>query len=259
MSQHLAIIQQQSQELARIEQLITSPKITEVSPEEVWSIIRYIAKAIGVPNQSLPDEETAFMLVNFIKENFKDLRLAEIKDAADMACAGKLKGIDLNLYGFVFSSSMVGKILGAYRFNESRLKSLQEYRKAQESSTAKSLTDDEKKEIVRNGIVSMYGDFLAGKQVIDYGSVAYSYLVDNGHFKPTADRKWELVNKYLPIIEHDLKMQKAMERDDMKRMDIEKMLTAENLQKEAVRRAKLDLLIDYFQACNELDRDIFEK
>ena len=245
-------------ELARMQMLTTSPKITEASTEEIWGAVRYMAKAIGVPSASLPDQETAIIIVGFLKDNFKDLRVAEIKDAADMACAGKLKGVDMGLYGFVFSNATIGKILSAYRFNEQRLKALQEYNRTLIAPKAE-ISEDEKQKIIKQNIISLYNDHLQGRPVVDYGSSAYNYLTQNNHFAPSAQRKWELVEKYLPIIEHDLKSRRAVERDEIKRIDIDRQLTAQELNVEAVRRAKLELLKEYFISCNEFDRDIFEK
>jgi len=60
----------------------------------------------------MPTEEESFVLINFIKTNFANVTIAQIKLAFDMAVAGKL-GIDAKCYEN-FSCEFFGRIMAKY-------------------------------------------------------------------------------------------------------------------------------------------------
>jgi hypothetical protein len=80
--------------------------------KELKQVLRYSMLLVGLRANNMPTEEESFVLINFIKSNFGNVTLAEIKLAFDMAVAGKL-GIDAKCYEN-FSCEFFGRIMARY-------------------------------------------------------------------------------------------------------------------------------------------------
>lgn len=80
--------------------------------KELKQVLRYSMLLVGLRANNMPTEEESFVLINFIKSNFGNVTLAEIKFAFDMAVAGKL-GIDAKCYEN-FSCEFFGRIMARY-------------------------------------------------------------------------------------------------------------------------------------------------
>jgi hypothetical protein len=85
-------------------------RVTE--EKELKQVLRYSMLLVGLRANNMPTEEESFVLINFIKTNFGNVTLAEIKLAFDMAVAGKL-GIDAKCYEN-FSCEFFGRIMARY-------------------------------------------------------------------------------------------------------------------------------------------------
>jgi hypothetical protein len=80
--------------------------------KELKQVLRYSMLLVGLRANNMPTEEESFVLINFIKLNFGNVTLAEIKLAFDMAVAGKLS-IDAKCYEN-FSCEFFGRIMARY-------------------------------------------------------------------------------------------------------------------------------------------------
>ena len=208
--------------------------------------------------ESLPDNEGLVLIYAFLRDNYRALTIGEFKDAVDMACAGRLPNIELKLYNGILSSAYIGKLLTAYKYSEARLKGIADLKAAKPQQTI-DIPVSEKVQKIVTSISQQFQDYKAGKKVFDYGSVAYNYLNANGYLSPSAYRKRSLMASEKEKLTRELKEKKLFERDPAKRIEIEKELQESELERETIRRAKLILLIDYFNDCKEFERDIFEK
>ena len=67
---------------------------------------------VGLRANNMPTEEEKFVLINFIKSNFGNVTIAQIKMAFDMAVAGKLQ-VDAKCYEN-FSCEFFGRIMASF-------------------------------------------------------------------------------------------------------------------------------------------------
>lgn len=79
---------------------------------ELKQVLRYSMLLVGLRANNMPTEEEKFVLINFIKTNFANVTLAQIKMAFDMAVAGKL-GVDAKCYEN-FSCEFFGRIMARF-------------------------------------------------------------------------------------------------------------------------------------------------
>ena len=80
--------------------------------EDLKQVLRYSMVLVGLRGNNMPTEEEKFVLINFIKTNFGNLTLEEIKLAFEWAVSGKL-GIDAKCYEN-FSCEYFGRIAKSY-------------------------------------------------------------------------------------------------------------------------------------------------
>ena len=79
---------------------------------DLKQVLRYSMLLVGLRANNMPTEEEKFVLINFIKTNFANVTLAQIKMAFDMAVAGKL-GVDAKCYEN-FSCEFFGRIMSRF-------------------------------------------------------------------------------------------------------------------------------------------------
>jgi len=79
---------------------------------ELKQVLRYSMLLVGLRANNMPTEEEKFVLINFIKSNFANITIAQIKMAFDMAVAGKL-GVDAKCYEN-FSCEFFGRIMARF-------------------------------------------------------------------------------------------------------------------------------------------------
>jgi hypothetical protein len=97
------------------EQLMLASKgqTLRVSDEnDLKQVLRYSMLLVGLRANNMPTEEEKFVLINFIKTNFANVTIAQIKLAFDMAVAGKLQ-VDAKCYEN-FSCEFFGRIMSSY-------------------------------------------------------------------------------------------------------------------------------------------------
>jgi hypothetical protein len=79
---------------------------------DLKQVLRYSMLLVGLRANNMPTEEEKFVLINFIKTNFANITIAQIKLAFDMAVAGKLQ-VDAKCYEN-FSCEFFGRIMAKY-------------------------------------------------------------------------------------------------------------------------------------------------
>ena len=80
--------------------------------QELKQVLRYSMLLVGLRANNLPTEEERFVLINFIKSNFGNVTVSQIKMAFDLAVSGKL-GIDAKCYEN-FSCEYFGRIMSKF-------------------------------------------------------------------------------------------------------------------------------------------------
>lgn len=79
---------------------------------DLKQVLRYSMLLVGLRANNMPTEEEKFVLINFIKTNFANVTIAQIKLAFDMAVAGKLQ-VDAKCFEN-FSCEFFGRIMATY-------------------------------------------------------------------------------------------------------------------------------------------------
>ena len=93
--------------------LASKGQTLRVSDEnDLKQVLRYSMLLVGLRANNMPTEEEKFVLINFIKTNFANVTIAQIKLAFDMAVAGKLQ-VDAKCYEN-FSCEFFGRIMSSY-------------------------------------------------------------------------------------------------------------------------------------------------
>lgn len=154
--------------------LATKGQTLRVTDEnDLKQVLRYSMLLVGLRANNMPTDEEKFVLINFIKSNFANITVAQVKLAFDLAVSGKL-GIDAKCYEN-FSCEYFGRIMARYlEFNaeETRIlsqrvvedkplpKPSQEQLKAQAivnaNDYAHSLANDKKFKWYEGGLSSLY-------------------------------------------------------------------------------------------------------
>lgn len=140
---------------------------------------------LGIKDKATPEE--IVILVNFIKDHFGNLTVADIHEAMTMSIAGKLD-VDNETYGN-FSPLYVSRILNAYQNERNqiigeckRLLKKHEAQKPKPKVSADVIYKNMRLAIIRN-----WHTVREGKFFYDYGSVMYRYIKNNKLMKPSAD------------------------------------------------------------------------
>jgi hypothetical protein len=93
--------------------LATKGQTLRVTDEnDLKQVLRYSMLLVGLRANNMPTIEEKFVLINFIKSNFANITVAQIKLAFDLAVSGKL-GIDAKCYEN-FSCEYFGRIMARY-------------------------------------------------------------------------------------------------------------------------------------------------
>lgn len=79
---------------------------------DLKQVLRYSMLLVGLRANNMPTDEEKFVLINFIKSNFANVTIAQIKMAFDMAVAGKLQ-VDAKCYEN-FSCEFFGRIMASF-------------------------------------------------------------------------------------------------------------------------------------------------
>lgn len=113
------------------------------------------------------------------------------------------------------------------------------------------LTEEEKEEIVKNGIRKRFKDFKAGLEIEDYGNVAYNYLERMGKIKFTMERKIEIKERTIK----EMKNKALFDTNRVEKIDniLEKVLTTEAIKCNSKKNALKEYFKDLIEMGDELE------
>jgi hypothetical protein len=175
----------------------TGHTLRVLNDDDIKNVLRYAMVLVGLRSNNMPSLEEKYVLLNFIKSNFGNVTLEEMKMAFDFAVAGKL-GIDAKCYEN-FSCEYVGRILSTF-LNFSKQETLVLSQKVTESDPLPVPSDNElKKQCIET--VNMYVDLvdrLGAKFHFKAGGLNYLYDVCEKFeiIKLSIDEKKRIMGKF---------------------------------------------------------------
>ncbi|CAB4137536.1 hypothetical protein UFOVP324_44 [uncultured Caudovirales phage] len=122
--------------------------------EDLKQVLRYAMLLVGLRANNMPTEEEKFVLINFIKTNFANVTIAQIKLAFDMAVAGKLQ-VDAKCYEN-FSCEFFGRIMASYLIFSAEETRIISQRKVEDEPLAKPSDKELKAQAIE--ALNMYAD-----------------------------------------------------------------------------------------------------
>ncbi len=130
---------------------------------------------VGIKEELTQDE--LLMNINFIRENFSDLNLFDIKEAIDLSLNGKLQ-VDVEHYQS-FTPMYISRILTAYKkYRGNIIVKIRKELEAVELNKPKKFTNNEKLELTKDNLQVLY-ESKDSDSFYDYGSVAYNFIKKN--------------------------------------------------------------------------------
>jgi len=141
---------------------------------ELKQVLRYSMLLVGLRANNMPNDEEKFVLINFIKTNFANITIAQIKLAFDMAVAGKL-GVDAKCYEN-FSCEFFGRIMATYlQFSAEETRIIAQ-RKVEDEPLPKPSDAELKAQAIASA--NMYAEQLANDKKFKWIAGGLNYLYD---------------------------------------------------------------------------------
>jgi hypothetical protein len=162
---------------ALAEQLMQASKgqTLRVSDEnELKQVLRYSMLLVGLRANNMPNDEEKFVLINFIKTNFANVTIAQIKLAFDMAVAGKLQ-VDAKCYEN-FSCEFFGRIMASYLIFSAEETRIIAQRKVEDEPLSKPSDEELKAQAIE--ALNMYADEVAKDDNFKFAAEGLQHLYD---------------------------------------------------------------------------------
>jgi hypothetical protein len=121
-------------------------------------------------------QEELFMNLNFIRENFSELNLVDINQAIDLSIKGDLD-VEVEHYQS-FTPLYISRILKSYKEYRNKVIFAIREKVNKIESVPKELTLNEKVDITKTSLKSMYSN-REDKRFYDYGGVTYDFIKRN--------------------------------------------------------------------------------
>ena len=171
-------------------------KIREFHNEDFQNLHKLLlkwGKFIGL--KEAPDDESMFMLVVFVKENFIDVSLSEITNAFNMACAGKLN-VNVEHYNS-FSPIYISKIINAYKENKRMVmhRLYEAEQNAIKKENEKPLTPEQLEQKNTENALTVFQHYQQDGRIPDYGFMIYDFLVSKKLIKFNKEEKTEILTR----------------------------------------------------------------
>lgn len=129
----------------------------------------------GVREELTQDE--IHMNLTFVRENFSELNLVDIKEAIDLSLKGKLQ-VDVEHYQS-FTPIYISRILTAYKkYRGSVIVKIRKELETIENNKPKQFSDNEKLKLAKDNLQVLY-ESKDSDSFYDYGSVAYNFIKKN--------------------------------------------------------------------------------
>lgn len=162
---------------------------------DLKQVLRYSMLLVGLRANNMPTEEEKFVLINFIKTNFANVTIAQIKMAFDFAVAGKLE-VDAKCYEN-FSCEFFGRIMARfleYSAEETRIIS---QRVVEDEPLPKPSESELKAQAIESA--NMYADNVSKDGNFKWFEGGIHYLYDlakqTGILRLSAEEREEIWNK----------------------------------------------------------------
>jgi len=147
------------------------------SNDELKPLIDLVGKwryYIGIKEEL--SQEELFMNLNFIRENFSELNIVDINQAIDLSIKGDLD-VEAEHYQS-FTPLYISKILNSYKKYRNEVVFAIRKKINEIENVPKELSIDEKVEITKTSLISMYSN-REDKRFYDYGGVTYDFIKRN--------------------------------------------------------------------------------
>jgi hypothetical protein len=141
---------------------------------ELKQVLRYSMLLVGLRANNMPNDEEKFVLINFIKTNFANVTIAQIKLAFDMAVAGKLQ-VDAKCYEN-FSCEFFGRIMASYLIFSAEETRIIAQRKVEDEPLPKPSDEELKAQAIASA--NMYAEQLANDKKFKWIAGGLNYLYD---------------------------------------------------------------------------------
>ncbi len=163
--------------------------------ENLKQVLRYSMLLVGLRANNMPTDEEKFVLINFIKTNFANVTIAQIKLAFDMAVAGKL-GVDAKCYEN-FSCEFFGRIMARYLEFSAEETRIISQRAVEDEPLPKPSDEEFKLQVINDA--NFYADQIANNKNFKWliGGLSSLYLnaKETGVLRLSAEERQEIWEK----------------------------------------------------------------
>ena len=183
-------------------------KVKISSNEQIAEIIVYAIFMVGLPKENYPGSRHMDLLIAFVRENYSNHSLAELKITFTMAAKGELN-TDCKHYGS-FSPEYFGRIMKAYA-EQHRLKTNVELAK-QLNAVPEPIEPNEiekvkiRKEFEQSVIIPLYENYLKN-ETIEVGYTPIKFIYQN-------------LVEFHKIIDFDIQQKQVIHKQAIKNIDL---------------------------------------
>lgn len=160
--------------------------MNQAGSHEVGRLVKRCCATLGVSGQSLPTPAELPILIEMLQGEFGNYTIEEVDLAFRSLVTGKLE-IEAGTFNRL-TPPVLNKVLRAY------VTSLRYEARKTIAEMQKTLTEAEKCQIIKRGIIDTYNRYKNDKILTDAGSVIFLWLERNGFINLTRQRKIEIYN-----------------------------------------------------------------
>ena len=231
---------------------IQAPKIQGVITSE---LSRILTAAYAVTGQKPKDfKQTVHMVERDIHEKFPGMTLPEVSYAIEQGVRGEYTEVT------AINVSNIYKWLKGYRQSSDRamaIRKLQQGLGLKQVAAKGTLTEGEKKDILRKGAIRKFCEYRKTGRLQDFGSSTYNYLAAEGHISLTKERKKEIYAEAVKDLSTEAEMRSKGATSRHERMEAESMIKKIlNNGDAAIARAKLMSLRQYYDDLIEMGEEL---
>lgn len=237
---------------------IESETIKHCDTNKLEQLMAYLYTLCGF--EKMPSETQDMVLINFIRNNFSDITLDEIKLAFELGVSGET-GVNMKHY-HNFNAIYFSDVINAYKT----------YQRSRKDLTPKliegtEMSDQKKKEThvkwLYDLIFPQLEKFFKGEieEVLDHGNTLYNYL-DKKFINFSKERKDKIKEKARMELLDEFrvdKMAKPSERNSIGKVITDILMGGKETEGLVRTRAKKIALNTFLAECKEMDREIINE
>ena len=230
-------------------------KVKDSSTGDLGTTLMYLYTLCGF--EKMPDQTQDMVLISFIRNNFSEITLDEIKLAFELGISGET-GVNMKHY-HNFNAIYFSDVINAYKTYQRSRKSI-----APKLIESPKMTDQKKKEThtkwLNDLIFPEIEKLFKGEieEIPDYGNTLYNYL-DTKFINFSTDRKKEIKEKARMELLDEFrvdKMAKPHDRNRIGKVITDILMNGEETEGLVRTRAKKIALNTFLSECKEMDRDL---